>query len=189
VSLGQLIAARGEQGMGGELAGVVWRTITRGLAGERLEDVAWDEGMNLVMSFVRETGVQRVVLAGIAGDGLSPASQESVRQTVSGFLGPQANDARLSVLTRERPASEVCTGSGACVGSILTGASQLDVASELLVRRLVRLDTRDRAVLTQQPGLVEAARDAIAGPATRSLPAISDPSYQQAVMELARALL
>lgn len=185
----QLITARGQQVLGGELSAIVWRTISRSLAGERLEDIVWDEGQSLVMSFARDSGVQRVVLAGIMGEGLSPEGHEAVRQTVSGFLGPQASDARLSLLSRERPASEVCDGSSACVGSILSGASLMDVGSELLVRGLVRLDTRDQTVLAQQPGLVEAARDAITDPATRSSPAIADPTYQQAVMEIARALL
>ena len=63
------------------------------------------------------------------------------------------------------------------------------MAAELLLRGLVRLDTRDEAVLAQQPGLVEAARDAITNPATRDESVIDDRTYQEQVAALARRLL
>lgn len=187
-----LITTRAEQMAGAQFAGIVWRTITRALQGERLEDIVWDEGRSLVLSFARDSGIQRIVLAGVVGDGLSPEQQENVLATVRSFVDGADESTRLSVLSRDGTASERCNGSSSCVGSILTpsmGPSGLDVAAELLLRGLVRLDTRDEAVLAQQPALVEAARAAITNPQTRDESAIDDRPYQEQIVALAGRLL
>lgn len=187
-----LITGRAQTLIGSQFVGIVWRTITRVLGGERLEDIVWDEGRSLVLSFARDSGMQRILLAGVVGDGLSRQQQDDVIATVRAFVDGAGESTRLSVVSRDGTASERCDGSSSCVGSILTpssGGSGLDVAAELLLRGLVRLDTRDEAVLAQQPGLLEAARNAITNPATRDESAIADRIYQEQVVALAGRLL
>jgi hypothetical protein len=184
------ITARAGAIVRAEFSQVVWRTLTRVLRGESLTSALWNEGNSLVMSFARDRGVQQIVLAGITGDGLTPDQRDAVLDTVARFTDASAPaDTTLTVMSRDGTANQQCNGTRACVGSIESSDQGFDVAAELLLRGLTRLDVADEAVLQQQPTLVEAARDAIANPATRSQPAIADVGYQQTVQALAARIL
>lgn len=171
----------------GAVANAVWRTITRVLANEPLEDVVWDEAGHVVMSFMHGEVLQRVVLAGVSGLDLDESARGLVLETVRHVAASEGST--LAVLTNGGDDADLCLEpSTGCVGAIVNTESELDVAAELIRLGLVALDLSDPALVAQSPGLLAAARDAITDPLTRSAAAISDASYQARIVELAAAL-
>lgn len=148
-----------------EALGAVWRTLVRTVNGESFRDAAWDEAGRLVVHFTRENGeLEQTIVAGITREGLS---DDAARHVVGAVRRLVTSGGEFTVPTLRREGTEV--------GSLMDASRQLDVGAELLARGVVRLDTRDPSLFTQQPTLVRAARDALVRGAS---PLVADPSYR-----------
>lgn len=148
-----------------QLLGAVWRTLVRTMNGERFRDAAWDEAGRLVVHFTRENGeLEQTIIAGITREGLS---EDAARHVVGAVRSLVTSGGEFTVPTLSREGTEV--------GSLMDASRQLDVGAELLARGVVRLDTRDPSLFTQQPTLVRAARDALVRGAS---PLVADPAYR-----------
>lgn len=148
-----------------QVLGAVWRTLVRTMNGERFRDAAWDEAGRLVVHFTRENGeLEQTIIAGITREGLS---EDAARHVVGAVRRLVTSGGEFTVPTLSREGTEV--------GSLMDASRQLDVGAELLARGVVRLDTRDPSLFTQQPTLVRAARDALVRGAS---PLVADPAYR-----------
>ena len=154
------------------LAGAAWRTFVRVVDGESFREAVWGEGGQLLVSFMRpERGLATSVLAGVSRAGLSDQQSSAVTAAI----------ARLA--STESLTAPTMGHDGVEHAALFAPHRQLDVAAELLRRGRVRLDTSDQALLAQQPGLVRAARDALAAQPNNAL--LADPGYRARVQTLA----
>jgi hypothetical protein len=173
-AVGPLLSARALRSVPPEVVGAIWRTLVRTIDGERLTDVVWDEGGRLVVDYVRENGgAERIALAGLTEGGLSDSESQSIISAVRSLI---ERGGEFTVSTMRRNGEEV--------GAIMDADRRIDIASELLRRGLVRLDTGDESVLAQQPTLIAAAQQALM--AAPGEGAISDPGYRDSVASLSR---
>lgn len=178
--------------IGGELANyvgtrVLSQTFIQTDFGRAIASAAWDVTGGLVLEFIRSGGVERVILAGLSPLGLDAVASDRVIETVRAFVGRPGASA--TVMTDAADDSMACRTGGRCIAAVQDGAGQTDLSAELLRRGLVRLDMSDERVLAQQPGLIQAARDAVADPTTRTSTTIADETYQRQVITLAARFL
>lgn len=159
------------------LSGPEWRTRPRGLQAADVEEVAWDASGRLVLRRAGRGRDRQAVLAGVGRAGLDDGAAARVVATVRAAIAAEGSHLVLLTADGHDP-----------VVSIMVHDQGLDLSAELLRRGLVRLDTADRATLTQQPTLVRAAQQALLDPEARAGAAVSDPLYQAAIRDLGAAL-
>lgn len=159
------------------LAGAIWRTVVRHLNGENLQEVAWDEGGRLVVSFARERGVEETIVGGLTRTGLTESDASRVLATVRSLVERRGD---FTVPTMRRDGEEY--------GALVQPDGRLDVAAELIRRGLVRLDTSNEGLLRQQPTLLRAARDALLDPDATQQATIADPIYRARISSLSESL-